>query len=235
MGVDNPYPEEPPYKGWAAAIIGAALQTIPIAGAIAAAFSAEAMRQAHGRRVEEWAAMVSARLDALDHSGVRVDVTDPEFLASLARLQRAASETANSDKRQLLALAAANSGPWSSVPYSRRAEFVELISSLSPAEIAVVAWCDDVRAPDGLQPDMGEGLSVTYGGIFIVNDGEATDIRGWITSATGIPAEDAWRIFLSASARGLLADPRAQSFREFLRRFTTDFGHEFVQFLRSAR
>ena len=177
--------------------------------------------------------MVSARLDALDRGGVRVDMADPEFLSSLARLQRAAIETADSEKRQLLAMAAAHSGPWSSIPYSRRAEFVELISSLSPAEIAVIAWCDDVRASDG-SPDTGEGLSLTYGGIYVVNDGEATDIRGWITSATGVSAEDAWRIFLAVSARGLLEDPRAQSFRSLLRRLTTDFGHEFIQFLRSG-
>lgn len=234
MGVDNPYPEEHPRKGWAAAFSGAILQSIPVAGPLAATVATEAIRQAQGRRVEEWAAMVSARLDSLERVGVNVDVTAPEFLSSLARLQRAANETADSEKRQLLALAAAHSGPWSSVPYSRRTEFVELVSSLTPAEISVVAWCDDVRDPDGSWPDAYEGLSLTYSGIFAVKDEESTDIRGWITSATGVPAGDAWRIFLAVSARGLLEDPRAQSFPALLRRLTTDFGHEFVQFLRST-
>ncbi|WP_139327346.1 hypothetical protein [Microbacterium sp. RURRCA19A] len=234
MGVDNPFPEEHPHTGWAAAVGGAILQSIPFAGPIAATLTTEAIRQAHGRRVEEWAAMVSARLDSLERDGVHVDVTAPEFLASLPRLQRAANETADSEKRQLLALAAAHSGPWSPVPYSRRAEFVELVSSLTPAEISVVAWCDDVRDPDGLWPDAYEGLSLTYSGIFATKDEESPDIRVWITSATGVPAEDAWRIFLAVSARGLLEDPRAQSFPALLHRFTTNFGHEFVQFLRST-
>jgi len=234
MAVDNPYPGERARDGLLHALVGAAIETVPIIGPAVSGLSNEMMRQAQVRRVEEWAAMVNARLAVLERAGLAADVTDPEFLAAVARLHRAASETADDEKRFLLASVAASSGSSMTQPYVRRAEYVELVTALSPAEIAVLSYCDDIRVPEGLEVDTSVGFGVSYGRISLLINGNEIDIRGWIEAATGVPTDDAWRMYMAMSTRGLLADPRAQSFDGPMQRFTTDFGHDFLEFLRTC-
>lgn len=234
MPVDNPYPEERARDGLLHALIGSVIEAVPIIGPAVASISNEVTRQAQARRVEEWGAMVTARLSALERAGLPVDVNDAEFLAAIARLQRAANETADAEKRSLLALVAANAGAWSTEPYARRGEYVELVSALSPAEIAVLAYCDDVKVPEGVDADISVGFGVSYGSIYLYTDRGTTDIRDWIEAGTGVPTSDAWRMYMAISTRGLLADPRAQSFDGPIPRFTTEFGHDFVEYLRNC-
>jgi hypothetical protein len=234
--VDNPYPEESAPRGWLAASGLAIVETLPIAGPMLAAFGTEAVRQAQTRRIEEWAAMTGARLDAVERAVGKVDVEDPEFLASLARLQRAADETADVEKRVLLADVASRSGSWSEIPYSRRAEFVGLVAELTPAQIAVIAYCDDVAVPEGIRAMVTDGRGVTQDRIHLINDDGPIDLPLWIEMVTRIPRYDAWRVYRAMSARGVLKSVEADTFSGGMpRRFTTSFGRDFVRFLRAGK
>lgn len=154
-------------------------------------------------------AMVVARLNLIESGGQKLDVQDPGFLASLARAARAAAETASQEKRQVLARAAAHSGPWSDVEQERREEFVQLACELQPVHIRLLVFLD---AP--------------YGADQVPAEPFADHMWRWMMHVLKLPSEDLSRVLETLRARGLAQPPGGEM------RATYSFGHEFLKFLR---
>jgi len=145
--IDNPVPEDDERSGWAAALALGLLGELP-GGSVAAAAAAHAIQRKQRELDLEWAAMTNARLVALEAAGVRVAPDDPEFVALFTRLQRAASETANAEKRLILAQAAANSGSWSPLPYDVRSEYASVAADLLPIHIQALVAMERAMVTD---------------------------------------------------------------------------------------
>ncbi|MFG6401481.1 hypothetical protein [Microbacterium sp. P04] len=158
MAVDNPFPEQPRGRAWFQTLGLAAIELLPVVGPPATSLITEGMRQSAREKDAEWGAMVSARLDSIERAGVPVDVTEPEFIAAVRHLQNAAAQTADGEKLQLLARAAANAGPWSHTELSVREEYLSLVADLPAAHIKALALVDaaqEIPGPgDGGTPPM---------------------------------------------------------------------------------
>lgn len=139
-------PESDPRKAIVQSTLLGLLGDVPGLGALAGAIqgAAEAASRA---RDEEWWAMVSARLTSLaELVQAMVDFSDPEFVAAAHRLIRAARESADDDKREMLAAALAHSGSWSDLPRDERERMERLVISLSSREVFVLRVMTDPAA-----------------------------------------------------------------------------------------
>lgn len=237
MAVDNPSPRQSRALGYlqAAGILAASATAGP-AAPIVASFLTEALGHDRGRNNDDWAAMTNARLASLEDHGVRVDATDPEFVAAVNRLQRASSETADREKRALLANVAAHSGSWSTVPYDRREEYVRLVSDLTPADLRVLAYFDDVATPDGIEATIDGDGTVEGARLYLSVQDRNLDLSIWCELVTGVPALDVYRMTRALESRGMMNPVSLPDLGRLgiRRRFTTEFGHEFLEFLRGT-
>lgn len=128
-------PESDPRKTVVRATLLGILSEFPGGGGLAGAIqgAAEAASRA---RDEDWWAMVAARVGSLEgdvQKLVRFD--DPEFLATLHRITRAAQETSDEGKRARLAAALAHGGSWSDLPVNRRVRMERLVAVLSTQDV----------------------------------------------------------------------------------------------------
>ena len=119
---------------------------VPGVGGAAAGLLQGAADSASRARDEEWWAMVAARVSSLERDVQAIaSVEDPEFLAALHRLTRAAQETADETKRERLAAAVVHSGSWSSLPLDDRVRMERLIAELSSREVKLLTILADPR------------------------------------------------------------------------------------------
>jgi len=215
MTIDNPVPEESRAAGWGTALGLAVIESVPFAGTLAAATIAERMRQTQRARDEDWAAMTAARVAALESQGAKIDVTDPQFLAAVAKLHRAADESALEQKRALLAHAAARSGPWSSTPGDLREEFVTLIAEFSTLHVDVLWRIHETSE----QQRLGEPRSLQF-------EGRETTNR--VAEVLNQERDVIERVADRLAQRGLIeidGTPAGYLLQ------TSEFGHAFLQFL----
>lgn len=140
-------PEESNGKAIALGAAFGALSEIPGLGGIAGGIQA-AVAAAARAKDEDWWAMVAARVSAIedDLGGGVVRYDDPEFLAAVYRLTRAAQETSDDAKRRAYAGILANSGSWSSVPSDERERYERLVREISGRDVLMLAIFRDPRA-----------------------------------------------------------------------------------------
>lgn len=212
MTVDNPAPKDGGVARWGAAVLLGLLGELP-GGSIAAAGLAEAIQGAQRARDLDWAAMTNARLSSLEAAGIRVDPNDPEFVALFTRLQRAASETADEEKRLILAQAAANSGSWSTVSYDVRSEYASVAADLLPVHIRVL-----VAMERAMEIDASSGDPMVPSADF-----------PWVATEVGLSKVDARRIadYLEQRALGDAGGPGPAT-----RPNLTEFGRGLLHYLR---
>lgn len=112
-----------------------------LAQAAAAYQNVVAVRQR--QRDEEFWAMLAARLTDVERivSSIRAGEED-EFVAVAFRLAREAQETADEDRRAMLATVLANSGSWSEIPYDEREELLPIVVRLTPRQVSALQFLD---------------------------------------------------------------------------------------------
>lgn len=141
-----PMPEERPLVTVAQSTVLGIISSLPGLGGVAGALQGIAQAAAHGR-LEDWWAMVAARLSSLEVGVQRIaSLDDPEFVSALHRLTRAAQETADDEKRSSLAAALAHSGSWSSLPVDDRERMERLVTDLSSREVKLLRIIADPKA-----------------------------------------------------------------------------------------
>ncbi|CAD6015867.1 hypothetical protein [Agreia sp. COWG] len=141
-------PESQPGKDLVIGASLAALSSIPVVGGPASSIIASAVAAKQRARDEEFWAWTSARVRLLETriGDFRFDATDDEFFAAAHKALRAAQETSNQQKRQLLAEAIVNSGSWSSIPLDRRERYLDLTTRLTPEHIKLLHYLHDPKA-----------------------------------------------------------------------------------------
>ncbi|MGW9167922.1 hypothetical protein [Agromyces sp. NPDC055658] len=125
-----------------AAMLGA-LSEIPMVGGAASAAIQARLAAASRERDEEWFAMLAARIANLEvegrSRGETIDIESPEFIAAVHRMTRAAQETADHEKRLMLAGALA-SASISTLEWNERERFIRLVSDLSPLHVRILGF-----------------------------------------------------------------------------------------------
>ncbi|MBW9093117.1 hypothetical protein JNB62_05430 [Microbacterium jejuense] len=215
MTIDNPIPEDGGKRDWVRALGHGLLGELP-GGSTAAAMLAQAVQSKQSERFLDWAAMTNARLAALEAAGIHVDAQDPEFVALFTRLHRAASETADEEKRHILSQAAANSGSWSQVPYDLRAEYAAVVADLLPIHIRTLAAMERAMQRDAATGD------------YLV----AIASFPWLAEQIGLPEIDARRItdYLEQRDLGQSGDNGGA-----MRPRLTPFGQGLLDYVRAPR
>lgn len=211
--VDNRLPDDPRWSGWVVAGLLGLLSAVPGGGSLVSGIATEAIQRKQRERDLGWAAMTNARLSALEALRVPVDPEDEEFIAIFTRLQRAAAETADEEKRVILAQAAANSGSWSAIPYDVRAEYASLAADLLPVHIRVLVAMEHA-----------DQIDASTGGYLI----PSADFP-WLASEAGLAEVDALRVAASVEQRGLGFRGSGPADRPR----TTDFGRGLLDYLRA--
>lgn len=171
-------PPHEPSEDTLATVGGMALDAIPLLGPLAGRALDHALATRERERRHEFDRAIVGELQRLaeqtDQALTVADVvSSDEFLATLALARREAAETASANKRQRLARAAAEAGPWSEFDASERAAFLRLVTSLEDLHIALLARLNDreawkvaraeTPAPHPNDVDMGPTLSAVLG------------------------------------------------------------------------
>ncbi|WP_143736340.1 hypothetical protein [Plantibacter flavus] len=139
-------PEASPVRSVAAGAALGVISGVPVVGAIASSTIAAAVASKQRARDEEFWSWIAARVRMLERDREAFfDPGDDEFFAAVHRALRASRETADQDKRRMLAEAVVNAGSWSSVDLSRRERYLDLISTLTPAHIRLLRFLDTPR------------------------------------------------------------------------------------------
>lgn len=215
MTVDNPVPESSATRDWMVEIGLTALSAVPVVGPLASRVIAEQLRQAARERDLDWARMTNARLAMLEQQGVKIDAQDPAFLAAVARLHRAAAETADERKRALLAHVAAGAGSWSTFSFERREEFVEMVAELRPVHVQLL-----VKASERTPVD-------TAGNLYEADPRPLTLTE--LGEATGVPNGDIVWVMQPLVSKKLLSTHWVAPGDLVT---STELGEEFLKFLR---
>ncbi|MEU4015813.1 hypothetical protein AB0E56_11165 [Microbacterium sp. NPDC028030] len=144
-------PPHDPSEDTLAAVGGMALDAIPILGPLAGRALDHALAARERERRHEFdIGVVSALQQLAERSDTALTLADvvnsDEFLATLARVQREAAETASHTKRRRLARAAVSALDPSAPPRAERADFLRLIIELEDLHIWLLAFFADPRA-----------------------------------------------------------------------------------------
>lgn len=137
-------PESSPTRDVATGAGLGLLSSIPVVGGVLSG-GIQAALQAQQRQLdEEFFAFLAARVARIEASTQQsFDPLDPEFIASVNKVRRAAHETSDSEKQRLLAEAAAECGTWSRIPVSRRERYIDYVIRLTPWHIRVLVFFRD--------------------------------------------------------------------------------------------
>jgi hypothetical protein len=137
------FPKTSPTKDIVVTTLTGMISSVPIAGGAIAGLI-QGSYTAHQRQIdEEFLAFLAARVGRLEVEGEsRFDPSDPEFLASLTKANRAAQETADKTKRQILAEVLTETGSWSSYSLDRRQFFLDLVVRLSVWDLRVLVFAN---------------------------------------------------------------------------------------------
>jgi hypothetical protein len=141
-------PEQQPGRDFLESLALSVVSQVPIVGPLSVAGIESALKAKQRARDEEFLAFLSARVTQLEKaSGTpRFDPSDDEFVASANKVFAASRETADQEKRALLAAALAEAGSWSSVPYDARVRLLDLVIRLTPWHIRVLIFFRDPSA-----------------------------------------------------------------------------------------
>lgn len=128
-----------------------ALNAIPIVGPMAAEALAHALDSRQAARRHEFDLLLARSLqDVLDQLDgaltIETVVNSDEFVAAVARAQRAAAETAGESKRRRLARAAVNDGSWAPFTRSERHQFVRLVRDFDDLHVFLLQYFTDPTA-----------------------------------------------------------------------------------------
>lgn len=129
----------------------AALSAIPVIGPLAAETLAYALDTRQAARQHEFNVLVAGALTEaigrLDGTLAFEDIVDSdEFVASIARASRVASETVSCSKRKRLAAAVANSGDWSVFAKRERTLFGRLVEDFDDLHVWLLHYLSDPEA-----------------------------------------------------------------------------------------
>jgi hypothetical protein len=188
--VDNPFPQQPSRDGWFQAAAVSALSMLPVVGPFASALVSEGMRQVDRAQMENWAAMLRAELNDIAATRERIELNDPAFVSAVRRLATAAAESADTEKRQILARAAANAGAWSETELDTREEYLALLVEMPPIFIRALAIADAAQE----LPEVGDG-----GGPAMPFEEFSRTLGGDVPRAQ--------RVLISLQQRGLFGSP----------------------------
>lgn len=126
----------------------AALSTIPIAGPFLANATQSAMAIRENARRAEFDRLVIERLERIsaDVAGITPEsiISSDDFAAAYAKSSRVASETASKRKREYLARALGQMGPWNDIDVSRKHLLLDLVARYEELHIRLL---DYFRAP----------------------------------------------------------------------------------------
>jgi len=137
-------PENRPAQGIAVGVGVGAIGSLPIVGGMVAGGLSAAIASKQREQDEEFWAWTAARLRAVEGRLASVfDPTDDEFFVSAQKMIRASRETADRDKRRLLAEVLVESGSWSAVPYGRRERYIDLVVRLTPWHVRLLSYFRD--------------------------------------------------------------------------------------------
>lgn len=140
-------PEASALKSVVAGSLLGVLSSVPLAGGAVAGAIEGAILAAARARDEDWWAMISARLLALESEvQENVNLHDPAFVAAVHRLTRAAQESDDNAKRNRLAAAVALSGSWASIPPDHRDRMERILTSSSSREVFLLNVFADPEA-----------------------------------------------------------------------------------------
>ncbi|QOD44293.1 hypothetical protein [Clavibacter zhangzhiyongii] len=137
-------PEESPAQSVAVAVGMGALGSIPLVGGMVAGGLSAVIAAKQRERDEEFWAWTAARVRALEERLAGVfDPTDDEFFVAAQKVIRASRETADQEKRRLLAEVLAESGSWSDIPYDRRERYLDVVVRMTPWHMRVLSYFQD--------------------------------------------------------------------------------------------
>lgn len=125
----------------------AGLQMVPLGGGAIAQVVGDALAQKSRKRDLEFFEILAARLNALNLTvegwSAADAFDDDQFVAHSHRLVRAAQETANDEKRQMLAAALASSGSWSPLSEREVERFVDMVARYTPLHAMMVKYFEN--------------------------------------------------------------------------------------------
>ncbi|WP_349426856.1 hypothetical protein [Microbacterium sp. LWS13-1.2] len=138
---------------------------IPGAGPILAEVLGHAVATRQAAMQHDFNAAVARELErvaaGVDEALTVEDViASDEFIASMTRASRVASETSSHAKRRRLAAAVANGGPWAAFPSARRERFTKLVNDYDDLHVWMLQYLNDPEAwlqAHGI-PYVGDGL-----------------------------------------------------------------------------
>lgn len=230
-------PSHEPADDTLATVGGMALESIPLLGPLAGRALDHALATRERERRHEFDRAIVGELQRLaermDETLTVADVVrSDEFFAALNYARRAAAETADDAKRQRLARAAAEAGPWSDFAASERAGFLRLVSKYDELHIWLltyfadpVAWLDAhglAHVHDGVNVgEIGEHVAEALD-VGIPGDRQSDDVPHIVTDALeDLIGDNTMSLFSLASIRD----------RPFASQLT-DRGRRFLAYLR---
>jgi hypothetical protein len=224
-------PESDPARDVALGAALGLLGSVPGLGAIAGGAQA-ALAAASRQRDEEWGAMVGARLRYLEENGAPIDFSDPDFVAAVHRLSRAAQETDDERKRRAYAGMLANSGSWSQIPSEERERMERLVRDLSSREILLLLV---FRDPESWWEQIEAGGPARYRSQTVM-DGISGFINGHVGRFVGITPAQAKVAIDELERRGLASIPYNTSMAPdgVLAKRSTQLGDQLLAFINSA-
>jgi len=218
----------------------AGLAIIPGIGGLLAETLGYGMQIRQAERQNDFNVRVARELESLGAtlaSPITVEdvITSDEFLASVTRASRLASEAATDSKRRRLAAVAANSGPWALSTRRERSEFRRLVEDYDDLHIWLLHYLSDpvswLVAHGFMEPPSEDNDRIPTGGAHTRAGDDSP-----LAIALGGPWRTIYPPFALAVAdlkrAGLAADSAEYSrIWSALNASTTDKGRRFLTFL----